>query len=193
VPGVSISGSAGYGDISTVGALEVDLGNNNTTQKYWYSKNATSLTSAPLPCPAADQAFLGGVRSGNVIALCSDSPSAVGPGNTDVRLRIAGRLGGPFAASGPAVDMANVADFAASSASSMTIATEGYLAVTANAGKTWTIKLTQDNGAFFSDLAFPTATTGFVVCSTVNNALKIVNTVYRTTSAGKSWSGLSLP
>lgn len=193
VRGLSISGSGSYGDISTVGSLQVDLGNNYMAQKYWYSRNGTSFISAPLPCPVKFFAILGGVRSGRPVALCSDSPSSVGPGQTDVRLRIAGRLGGAFRTSGPAIDVPNPEDFAAASAKAMTFATEGNLGVTANAGKTWTVKLSQPNGAFWYDLAFPSTTTGFVVCSTVNNKLKIVNTVYRTTNSGQSWTALSLP
>jgi photosystem II stability/assembly factor-like uncharacterized protein len=75
----------------------------------------------------------------------------------------------------------------------VTVATTFDLEVSANAGKTWTAKLPQNNGAFWSDLEFPSATTGFVVCSTVNNALHEVGAVYRTTNSGKSWSALSLP
>ena len=79
------------------------------------------------------------------------------------------------------------------SAQDMTVATQGGIAVTSNAGKSWTAKLTQPNGAFWTDLSFPAATTGVIVCSTVNNSLKEVDTVYRTTNAGQTWSALFLP
>ena len=193
VKGLTISGSEAYGDITTVGALQVDLGSNYSTQKYWYSKNGASFTAAPLPCPATTVAWLGGVRSGKVVALCSDTPSAIGPGETDAQLSLAAHLGEQFSASGPAFDLPNEAAFAAATPQAATVATEGNLMVTANAGKTWKAELPQANGAFWSDLSFPSATTGYVVCSTVNNSLKVVNTVYRTTNSGKTWSGLSLP
>ncbi len=194
VRGLSISGSAAYGDISTAGTLQVDLGNNYAAEKYWYSKNGISFTTAPLPCPAARQAWLGGVRSGKVIALCSDGPGAVDhPGETDAQLRIAGRLGGTFRASGPVIDLPDVQEFAAASAQVMTVATEGGLAVTGNAGQKWTTELPQVNGAFWTGLSFPDATTGFVACSTVSNSLKEVDTVYRTANSARSWSPLPLP
>jgi photosystem II stability/assembly factor-like uncharacterized protein len=53
--------------------------------------------------------------------------------------------------------------------------------------------LTQPNGASWRDLSFPSGTTGVVVCATTNNALEQVNTVYRTTNAGRTWHPLSLP
>jgi photosystem II stability/assembly factor-like uncharacterized protein len=193
VRGLSIDGTGAYGGISTVGGLQVDLGEDYATEKYWYSRNGTSFTSAALPCPATEQAYLGGVRSGKVAALCSDGESSIGPGETAVQLRIAGRLGGAFNASGSAVDVPSVEGFAAASPRTVTVATTFDLEVSANAGKTWTAELPQNNGAFWSDLEFPSATTGFVVCSTVNNALHEVGAVYRTTDSGKSWSALSLP
>jgi photosystem II stability/assembly factor-like uncharacterized protein len=193
VRGLSINGAGAYGGISIVGGLQVDLGEDYATEKYWYSRNDTSFTSAALPCPATERAYLGGARSGKVSALCSDGESSIGPGETAVQLRIAGRLGGAFNASGPAVDVPSVEGFAAVSPRTVTVATTFDLEVSANAGKTWTAKLPQNNGAFWSDLEFPSATTGFVVCSTVNNALHEVGAVYRTTNSGKSWSALSLP
>lgn len=192
VRGLSFNGPGIYGDISTAGAVQVDLGNGVTSQKYWYSRNGKSFTSAPLPCGVTQQALLGGVRSGNVIALCTDGESAIAPGETKAQLGIAGRLGGTFHPSGSATVLANVQDFAAASVDAATAATEGGMIVTANAGETWKSELTEPNGAFCSDLAFPGPTTGFVVCTTVNNAGKEIGTVYRTTNSGKSWNSLSL-
>ena len=193
VPGLSVSGPESYGDISNVGALEVDLGSGQPAEKYWYSSNGTRFTAGRPPCPAADQAFLGGVRSGKVVALCSDGPSAIGLGETAARLQVAGRLGAAFTGSGPAFDLSNIEDFAAASPTAATIATEGDLLVTANGGKTWQPTLIQGNGAFWTDLAFPTSAVGYVVCSTVNNASQFVFTVYRTTNGGKSWGSVPLP
>jgi photosystem II stability/assembly factor-like uncharacterized protein len=193
VRGLSLAGSDTYGDISAAGGLQIDLGNNYATEKYWYSKNGTSFTAAPLPCAATTQPWLGGVRSGKVIALCTGGASAIGPGQTDAQLSIAAHLGGKFSASGEVFDPPNVQTFAAASSQAATAATQGNLAVTTNAGKTWTPELPQSNGAFYSDLSFPGATTGFIVCSTVNNSLVEVDTVYRTADSGRTWTALTLP
>jgi photosystem II stability/assembly factor-like uncharacterized protein len=75
----------------------------------------------------------------------------------------------------------------------MTVATIFTLTVSVNADRTWMVTLTQPNGASWRDLSFPSATTGVVVSATTNNALKQVNTVYRTTDAGRTWHPLSLP
>ena len=56
-----------------------------------------------------------------------------------------------------------------------------------------TAALTRPNGAVWSDLSFPSATTGVVVRATTNNANKQIATVYRTTDAGRTWHPLSLP
>jgi hypothetical protein len=171
----------------------VDLGAGYTAEKYWYSRNGTAFVKAPLACPAPTVAWLGGVRSGQVTALCTDPPGTVGPGETDGQLSIAPRLGGTFAASGSVFDLPDPQAFAAASAQDMTVATEGNIMVTSNAGKSWTAELAQPNGASWADLAFPTATTGVIVCSTVNSSLKEVGTVYRTTNGGRTWNALILP
>jgi photosystem II stability/assembly factor-like uncharacterized protein len=87
----------------------------------------------------------------------------------------------------------NQEQFAAASAQAMTVATIFTLAVTVNAGRTWAAALTQGNGAVWSDLSFPSATTGVVVCATTNNADQQVATVYRTTDTGRTWHPLTLP
>jgi photosystem II stability/assembly factor-like uncharacterized protein len=83
--------------------------------------------------------------------------------------------------------------FAAASARDMTIATAGDLGVTFDAGRTWTSELPQANGASWSDLAFPAAATGVVVCDTVNDSGAQIGTVYRTADAGHTWHALPLP
>ena len=192
VRGLSITGSLTYGDITTAGILQVDLGTDFTAERYWYSRDGVHFTAAPLPCPATKFTLLGGVHAGRVSALCSGTPSDVGPGQNDKQVWTAARLGGPFRPSGPVFDSPNEQDFAASS-QAMAVATIFTLAVTFNAGRTWTVKLIKPNGAFWTDLSFPSATTGVVVSSTVNNALKQVANVYRTTDAGRTWHPLSLP
>jgi hypothetical protein len=193
VRGLSVSGSLTYGDITGVGTLQVDLGSDYSTQRYWYSRDGVHFVSARLPCPATTSALLGGVRDGHVIALCSADPSDVGPGETDVQVWTATRLGGAFRASGPVSDSPNILGFAAASARDLAVATIFDLQVTRNAGQTWTAELVQNNGAIWSDLSFSTATTGTVVCSTVDNEGNEVSTVYRTTNAGRTWGAVKLP
>jgi hypothetical protein len=193
VRGLSITGSEAYGDISTVGVLQVDLGNDYAAERYWYSRDGVHFVAAPLPCPVTTVALLGGVRAGKVIALCSGSPSDVGLGENDKQVSIAARLGGTFGPSGPVFDSPNELGFATASAKDMTFATAFPLVVTFNAGRTWTYELTQPNGASWNDLAFSSATTGTVVCDTINNASKEIGAVYRTIDGGHVWHALTLP
>jgi hypothetical protein len=193
VRGLAISGASVYGSITDSGALQVDLGNDYVTQKYWYSRNGVRFTAAPLPCAAADMTFLGGVRQGRVVALCATGPSSAGPGETEARLSVAPRLGGRFAPAGQAAEMPNVQEFAAATARDVTAATTGYLEESASAGATWKSELTQGNGAFWNDLEFPTATTGFIVCSTVSSSLRQTATLYRTTDSGRTWRAVPVP
>jgi hypothetical protein len=193
VPGLSITGSTSYGDITAAGALQVDLGANFAAERYWYSRDGVHFTAAPLPCPAATMALLGGVHAGRVSALCNGNPSDVAPGINDKQVWAAARLGGTFGPSGPVFITPNQEGFAAASARAMTVATIFTLAVTVNAGRTWAAALIQGNGAVWSDLSFPSATTGVVVCATTSSANQQVDTVYRTTDAGRTWHPLTLP
>lgn len=193
VPGLSITGSVSYGALTTAGALQVDLGAGFAAERYWYSRDGVHFTAAPLPCPAATMALLGGVHAGRVSALCSGSPSDVAPGINAKQAWAAARLGGTFRPSGPVFVSPDQQEFAAASAQAMTVATAFTLTVTGTAGRTWTATLTQPNGASWRDLSFPSATTGVVVCTTTTNALQQVTTVYRTTNAGRTWHPLSLP
>ena len=193
VPGLSITGSTAYGDITTAGALQVDLGANFAAERYWYSRDGVHFTAAPLPCPAATMALLGGVHAGRVSALCNGNPSDVAPGINDKQVWTAAQLGGTFGPSGPVFASPNQEEFAAASAQAMTVATIFTLAVTVNADRTWATTLIQPNGATWSDLSFPGATTGVVLCATTTNALKQTATVFRTTNAGRTWHPLPLP
>ena len=193
VPGLSITGSPSYGDITAEGALQVDLGASFAAERYWYSRDGVHFTAAPLPCPAATMALLGGAHAGRVSALCTGNPSDVAPGVNDKQVWAAAQLGGTFRPSGPVFASPNQEEFAAASAQAMTVATIFTLGVTVNAGQTWTATLTQGNGAVWSDLSFPSATTGVVVSATTTNANKQTATVYRTTDAGRTWHPLTLP
>jgi hypothetical protein len=193
VRGLSITGSGPYGDLNATGALQVDLGNGYATEKYWYSRDGVHFAAAKLPCPVTTTADLGGVRAGKVIALCSGDPSDIGLGQNDKQVFVAAKLGGAFKPSGPVFDSANTEGFATASAQDMTIVTSFVLYVTLNAGRTWAAKIPQNNGATFPGLSYPSATTGFVVCNTYNNALKEVDTLYRTTDGGRAWRAVPLP
>ncbi|MGD0704461.1 MAG: sialidase family protein [Trebonia sp.] len=193
VRGLSITGSGTYGDISTLGALQVDLGNNYQTERYWYSRDGVHFTAAALPCPVSTSASLGGVRAGKVIALCSGSPSDIGLGQNDKQVFIAAKLGGTFKRSGPVFDSSNTLGFVTASDRDMTIVTAFALYVTFNAGQTWTPEIPQNNGATFAGLWYPSFTTGYVVCNTYNNAAQPVDTLYRTTDSGRAWRAVPLP
>lgn len=193
VRGLSITGSGPYGDLSDQGALEVDLGNNYETEKYWYSTDGVHFKAAALPCPVTTSADLGGVRAGKVIALCSGSPSDIGLGQNDKQVFIAAKLGGAFKPSGPVFDSSNTLGFVTDSTTDMTIVTTFVLYLSFNAGKTWTPEIPQNNGAIFADVYYPSFSTGYVVCDTYNNALQEVDTLYRTTDGGRVWHALALP
>lgn len=199
VPRLSVSGSTkggrfgAYGDISVVGGLQVSLGVNYTSARYWLSGDGVHFTAAPAPCPAGTAALLGGVRGGKPTALCSTQPSSAGAGTNSHRIWIAPHLGGRFSAVGPGIRWCNQQGFAAASGQDMAIAGAPSLDVTADAGHSWAVKLLKPNGAFWSDLAFPSSSTGVVVGVTVNNSLKEVGAVYRTVDGGNTWHPLALP
>jgi hypothetical protein len=194
VRGLSVSGGTPYGDLTVVGgSVQVSLGADYTTEHYWISRNGTKFSTAPLPCPVSESALLGGVRDGRSIALCSSSPSSVGPGTDTDQVRIAPRLGGQFKSSGPVLTASNQQNFAAATDEDMVIAGSFPLYVTGNAGRTWAQKLVQPNGAFWTDLAFQSGSTGVTVALTVTNSLKEIGTLYRTTNDGRTWHALTLP
>ena len=193
VPGLSVTGGITYGDISTAGAVQVYLGDTFATAHYWFARDGRGFRAAPLPCPATTRALLGGVHQGHPTALCSGSPSDAGPGQDDKQVWISPHLGGTFAPSGPVFISPNEQRFAAATATHMTIATAFYLSVTFDAGRTWTTRLGQPNGASWADLSFPGPATGVVVGDTVDNSGNQIGAVYRTTDAGHTWAALTLP
>ena len=193
VPGLSAKGPGAYGDITAQGTLQVDLGYNYTAERYWYSRDGVHFTAAKLPCPVSTSAMLGGVRAGKVLALCNGSPSDIGLGQNDKQVFVAAKLGAAFKPSGPVFDSSNTQGFATASTQDMTLVTTFALYVTFNAGKTWTPEIPQNNGATFPDLWYPSFTTGYVVCNTYNNAGQEVDTLYRTTDAGRVWRAVPLP
>jgi hypothetical protein len=192
VPGLSVTGGITYGDVSTAGTLQVYLGGNYATARYWYSRDGARFRPAPLPCPVSTAALLGGVRQGHPVALCGGSPSDAGPGQNDKQVWIAPRPGATFSPSGPVFTSPNQQRFAAASARDMTIATAFDLEATSDAGETWTSLLAQPSGAFWTGLSFPSATVGVVVCDTIDSAGNQIGTVYRTTDAGHTWHALTV-
>jgi hypothetical protein len=193
VPGLSVKGSETYGDINATGPLQVDLGKDYAGERYWYSHDGIHFTSATVPCPVTTSADLGGMFANKVIALCSGSPSDIGLGQNDKQVFIATKLGGAFKPSGPVYDSSNTEGFTAASAKDLTFVTAFAVYVSLNAGQTWTPEIPQNNGADFPSVSYPTATTGFVVCSTYNNESQEVDTLYRTTDSGLAWHAVPLP
>jgi hypothetical protein len=199
VSGLSVSGSTkdgqfgAYGDLTAAGGLQVSLGVNYASSHYWLSGDGVHFTKAPAPCGAGTAALLGGAPGGKPVALCSTEPSSAGAGSNTHRVWAAPRLGGRFAAAGPSVSWYNQQAFAAATDRDMAMAGAPSLDVTANAGHTWSTRLLKPNGAFWSDLAFPSGSTGAVVGVTVNSSLKAVGAVYRTVDGGHTWHALTLP
>jgi hypothetical protein len=188
VPDLTISGGITYGDLSTVGGLQVDLGADYATQQYWISHDGRKFTTAPLPCAQTTTAFLGGVQQGEVPALCSGSPSDVGPGQNDKQLFVAPRLGGTFSASGPVFISPNTRQLAATSSKDATVVTAFGLFLTMNAGQSWTPTLTEGSGATWSKIDFPGPATGFITAETVTDSGGLVSYLYRSTDGGQTWS-----
>jgi photosystem II stability/assembly factor-like uncharacterized protein len=194
VRGLSIAGGETYGDLTAIGGgVQVSFGANFNRAHYWLSRHGAHFTAAPLPCPASQEALLGGIRDGKPIALCSSAPSTTGPGTNTHRVWIAPRLGGKFKVSGPVLNSANQQLFAAASDKDLVMAGTFSLYLTGNAGRTWATRLPQPNGAFWQDLAFPSSSVGVADVQTVTNKLKSIGTVYRTTNGGGTWHALALP
>ena len=193
VPGLSVSGGITYGDITAIGGLQVSLGSDYAKEGYWLSGNGTRFAAAPRPCPVTTSVLLGGVRDGRPVALCSDGPSEVAPGETVHQIWTAAHLGGHFTAASPAFTGYNQQAFAAASDRNLTIASAAGVDVTFNVGRTWTAELPQPSGSFWQDLAFPSSSVGVAVDSTINSQSQLVGYVYVTTSAGRTWHPLTLP
>jgi len=199
VPGLTISGSVASdqfpatGDISSAGPLEVSLNYNYAQSSYWVSTDGTKFTKDPAPCAAGDEPLLGGVRGGKPVALCSTEPSSVGAGSDAHTVRTAPKVGGMFSSAGPQTTGPNELGYDAATPQDGALASSPGLYETTNAGKTWTVKIKEPNGSSWADLAFLNSSTGTVDAMTVNNSLKLVGAVYRTTDGGQTWKPLSLP
>jgi hypothetical protein len=190
VPGLSIDGGTTYGDIAVGGGVQVSVGADYATSKYWTSTDATHFTVSPLPCDADKQTLLDGVRQGKVLALCLGDPSDPSPGHMHKQLVTAAALGVRFLPSDAEAPTAGIIQgFAAGSDQNAAIAaTAGGLELlytTTDGGDTWqTTGLDEDRFGLadlrFVDYAFGTAITG-APDAFGGSAL------YRTTDSGHTW------
>jgi hypothetical protein len=196
VPGLSVKSVKGgetYGAISSSGVLQIALGHDYSAGRYWYSRDGLHFTPGPLPCPASMVASPGGVPGGKPVALCNGEPSGVGIGQNSNQIWTASRLGGTYHPSTPVSDSPNSHGFAVASGKDMVILTTFALMATFDGGHKWTNELTANSGAFWSSLAFLSATTGVVVRNTINNSGQFIAELYRTTDSGRAWHALKLP
>lgn len=194
VPGFAATGGITYGDLAVGGGLQVALGADYGSEKYWTSRDGVRFTPAEPPCPPGTVASLAGVRDRQVVALCSSSPGTPQPGSTERRLRHAPKLGGAFSGgdAGPAAGITQ--GFAAASPSSATVAAEGggvgFLHSTADGGRTWTTTVLSERGLSLADLDFPGGGTGVVVDGQPD--ADGGSAVYRTTDGGHNWHQLRI-
>jgi hypothetical protein len=192
VPGLTVTGGITYGDIAVDGDIQVSLGANFETAKYWLSRNGTAFTPAPAACPASTFASLAGVRQGKPIALCSGSGGSPSPGTNTKQVFTAPNLGGEFTGSAPAPDAGITQSFAAASTRTITIAAviggEGLLHSTFDGGATWATTDLSDRGFALFDLQYPSPRVGFVVDGEPNAG---GSAVFRTTDGGHTWKELT--
>lgn len=190
VPGFAVTGGLTYGDLAVGGGLQVALGAEYGTERYWTSRDGVRFTPAEPPCPEGTVASLAGVREQQVAALCSSSPGSPQPGSTERSLRHAPRLGGTFSGTDPAPHIGINQGFAAASPASATVAAmgggTGFLHSTADGGRTWTTTVLSDRGLALADLDFPGRGTGVVVDGQPD--ADGGSAVYRTTDGGRHWS-----
>jgi photosystem II stability/assembly factor-like uncharacterized protein len=192
VPGFAVTGGLTYGDLAVGGGLQVALGANYGTERYWISRDGVRFTPAEPPCPDGEVASLAGVRERQVVALCSSSPGSPQPGSTERQLRHAPQLGVGFSGDDAAPFAGINQGFAAASPASATVAAVGggvgFLHTTADGGRTWSTTELPDRGFALTDLDFPGGGTGVVVDGQPDASGG--SAVYRTTDGGKSWREL---
>jgi hypothetical protein len=192
VPGFAVSGGITYGDLAVGGGLQVALGADYGTEKYWTSRDGGRLTPAAPPCPGGTVASLAGVRDRQVVALCSSSPGSPQPGSTERQLRHAKQLGGAFSGDDAVPFTGITQGFGADSPSSATVAAigggTGFLHHTADGGHTWTTTVLSERGLGLTDLDFPGRGIGVVVDGQPD--ADGGSAVYRTTDGGTSWREL---
>ncbi len=191
-PGFSVKGGLTYGDLAVGGGLQVVLGADYRTEKYWTSKDGARFVAAPAPCPKDTVASLAGVRESQVVALCSSSPGTPQPGSTERTLWHASKLGAKFTGTDAAPALGITQGFGAASPLAATVAAEGggvgFLHSTTDGGRTWATTVLSERGFSLADLDFPGNGTGLVVDGQPGAADG--SAVYRTTDGGKTWREL---
>ena len=191
-PGFSVKGGITYGDLAVGGGLQVTLGADYQTEKYWTSKDGAQFVAASLPCPVDTYARLAGVREKQVVALCNSSPGTPHPGATERHLRHAPKLGGKFSGTDEAPADGITQGFDAASPLIAAVAAEAggasLLHATSDGGRTWTTTVLSERGFSLDDLDFPGRGTGVVVDGQPDASGG--SAVYRTTDGGKSWREL---
>ena len=65
--------------------------------------------------------------------------------------------------------------------------------MTYNGGKTWGVQAFGDAGTGFSDLAYVTSTTGYVIRFMDTPVLAYSLGLWKTVNAGHSWTAVSIP
>jgi photosystem II stability/assembly factor-like uncharacterized protein len=68
-----------------------------------------------------------------------------------------------------------------------------YLYQSANGGKTWTTLAYYDGGLGFNDLAYASATTGYVIHFMGTPVIAYSDGLMKTTNAGRSWKNVTIP
>jgi photosystem II stability/assembly factor-like uncharacterized protein len=68
-----------------------------------------------------------------------------------------------------------------------------FLDRSANGGKTWTQAVYRDGGTGMRDLAYVSATTGYLVHVSDSPALAYGLGLLKTTNAGKTWTTVKIP
>ncbi|WP_344863743.1 hypothetical protein [Amycolatopsis ultiminotia] len=194
LPGFSVQGGITYGDLAVRGGLQIVLDADYRTEFYWTSHDGVRFTTAPAPCPEGSTASLGGVRDGQVLALCSSSPGSPQPGSSQRKLYRAPRLGETFRATAEAPTVGITQAFDAATADSATVAAEGggdgFLHRTTDGGRTWRTTVLSERGVGLWDLDFPDGATGVVVDGLPD--AESGSAVYRTTDGGRTWAPLAL-
>jgi len=190
VPGLSVDGGITYGDLAVGGGVQVSVGADHSTSKYWISTDGVHFTAAPLPCDASMQTALDGVRQGKVLNLCLGDPSDPSPGHMHKQLVHAAALGVRYQPSDTEAPLAGIFQgFASGSDQNAAIAATGggveLLYSTTDGGNTWqTTELDEDRFGLY-DLRFVDHAFGTVITGTPDAWNGSV--LYRTTDSGHSW------
>lgn len=194
VPGLSLDGGITYGDLAVGGGVQVSIGADQSTSKYWTSTDGAHFRASPLPCDASKQTLLDGVRQGKVLDLCLGDPSDPSPGHMHKQLVSAAALGVRYLPSDAEAPLAGIIQgFASGSDQNAAIAATGggveLLYSTTDGGRTWqTTELDQDRFGL-ADLQFVDHATGTVITGAPDAWNGSV--LYRTTDAGHTWQPIT--